>query len=79
MKLNLKIEKLSHEASYLDEYMKAYMDVDIDGNITNLFKKVKDNGGNIGKINFILKWNDGNDLDLHVKCLCGHEVFFSMK
>jgi hypothetical protein len=33
--------------------------------------------GNISKLNFSLRWWDPNDLDLHVTCPCGTEIFYA--
>jgi uncharacterized protein YfaP (DUF2135 family) len=34
---------------------------------------------NIGKLNFSLRWWDPNDLDLHVTCPCGTEIYYLNK
>jgi len=36
-------------------------------------------GCKFGEIEFALSWNDENDLDLHVICPCGVEIYFSNK
>lgn len=33
----------------------------------------------IGKLNFSLRWWDPNDLDLHVICPCGTEIYYANK
>jgi hypothetical protein len=41
--------------------------------------RAKREGGRIGAVNVILTWNTRDDLDLHVNCPNGDEIFFRQK
>lgn len=44
---------------------------------TSSTERVEIGGGRIGAVNVILTWNTDADLDLHVKCPSGKEIYFS--
>lgn len=41
-----------------------------------LHDRLHKHGANIGELNFSLRWWDPNDLDIHVICPCGTEIYF---
>lgn len=45
----------------------------------NASDRVRCGGGQIGKVNVILTWNTEDDLDLHVICPGGEEIYYSDK
>lgn len=44
-----------------------------------LHQRLDKNKAKIGKLNFSLRWWDPNDLDLHVICPCGSEIYYLYK
>ena len=44
-----------------------------------LHDRLVTNKANFGKLNFSLRWWDPNDLDIHVVCPCGTEIYFCNK
>lgn len=38
---------------------------------------MKKNGGNVGNLTFTLEWSSNCDLDIHVVCEHGKEIYYS--
>ncbi len=42
-------------------------------------QRIEEESGRIGHVNIVLEWNSVDDLDLHVKCPNGQEIFYRNK